>query len=138
MSENLMPKIAHMLGVEPGEEFKVEGSRNLTYKFEDNGLVFTHDDDEAKEFYVTEGTFIALLNGKKEIIKLPWQPKKGATYYYFIINVCGKWTVYSRWWSGTPSEYALLKVGWLFRTKEEAEIALPAIAKECGVSMSNV
>ena len=33
----------------------------------------------------------------------------------------------------TLNEYALLDKGWVYRSKEEAEAALPAVAKEMGV-----
>ena len=33
MVKNLIPEIARMLGVEIGEEFKVEGVADKTYKF---------------------------------------------------------------------------------------------------------
>lgn len=33
MGKNLIPEIAKMLGVEVGEEFKVEGVADKTYKF---------------------------------------------------------------------------------------------------------
>lgn len=32
-----------------------------------------------------------------------------------------------------PNEYALLDKGWVYRTKEEAEAALPKVATEIGV-----
>lgn len=136
MAENLIPKIAHMLGVEVGEEFKLKGSR-LTYKFYNNGIEYIYGENKGVRI-LSADAILALLRGQDEVIKLPWKPKTGDTYYYFInvydfTNAYGKWTVHSRWWSGTPSEYALLKAGWVFRTKEEAETALPAIAKEFGV-----
>lgn len=38
MSKNLIPQIAQMLGVELGEEFKIKGYDELTYKFDNDGL----------------------------------------------------------------------------------------------------
>lgn len=52
MAKNYMQDVARMLGVELGEEFKLDG-RETKYKFTENG-----------------------------IIKLPWQPKEGDIYYY--------------------------------------------------------
>ena len=37
MAKNYMADVAKMLGVELGEEFKIDGS-NLIYKFFENGL----------------------------------------------------------------------------------------------------
>ena len=62
----------------------------------------------------------------------PWKPKKGETYYTFYL-LSGKWVVHLLWCCGSPNEYALLEKGWVYRSKEEAEAALPKVAKERGV-----
>ena len=127
MAKNLIPEIAHMLGVELGEEFKVEGD-NRTYWFDLDGL---HSGE-----YVAEDEDDAMLHdllcGEVEIVKLPWKPKKGDAYYTFEI-FRGKWVVRSLWWTGAPCNYALLDKGWVFRTREEAQAALPKVAAEMGV-----
>lgn len=127
MAKNLIPEIAHMLGVELGEEFKVEGD-NRTYWFDLDGLrsgkYVAEDEDDAM--------LHDLLCGKAEIVKLPWKPKKGDVYFTFEV-FRGKWVVRSVWWTGEPCNYALLDKGWVFRTKEEAEDALPKVAAEFGV-----
>lgn len=135
MAKNLIPEIAKMLGVEIGEEFKIKGYEEWFYKFgNDRELMFKHNDDVKMHVapvsvYVA---FLALLRGKCEIIKLPWKPKKGDAYYTFEV-FRSKWVVRSLWWTGAPCNYALLDKGWVFRTKEEAEAALPAVATEMGV-----
>lgn len=135
MAKNLIPEIAKMLGVELGEEFKIKGYEEWFYKFDnDRVLMFKHNDDVKMpvapvSVYVA---FLALLRGECEIIKLPWKPKKGDVYYSFNLS-CSKWVVHSSWWGGFPVEYALLGKGWAFRTREEAQAALPAVAKEIGV-----
>lgn len=43
MSKNLIPQIAQMLGLQLGEEFKVKGEDELTYRFDSDGLKLTHD-----------------------------------------------------------------------------------------------
>lgn len=93
---NLIPKIAELLGVKLGEEFKI-------------------------------------MSGEREITKLQWEPQLGETYYSFS-SVYGKWVVLSYTWKKRPREYALLKAGWIFRTKEEAQTALPNVAKEIGLN----
>ena len=127
MSKNLIPEICKMLGVELGEEFKIEGD-NRTYWFDLDGL---HSGE-----YVAEDEDDAMLHdllcGEVEIVKLPWKPKKGDGYYTFEI-FRGKWVVRSLWWTGAPCNYALLDKGWVFRTKEEAEDALTKVAAEMGV-----
>lgn len=130
MAKNLIPEIAHMLGVEIGEEFKIKGYTEQTYIFDDDGLKVIYS-------YLMKKTFAnvmlgSLLAGKAEIVKLPWKPKKGDAYYTFEV-FRGKWVVRSVWWTGEPCNYALLDKGWVFRTKEEAEDALTKVAAEMGV-----
>ena len=131
MAENLIPEIARMLGVEMDEEFKVKGYSETFMLANDKGLMVT-DDDPKTEWAPANALFVALLNGKEEIIKLPWKPKKGEICFSFEL-LGDKWVVRSLYWGSFPSAYALFEKGWVFRTKEEAETALPAIAKEFGV-----
>ena len=127
MAKNLIPQIAKMLGVELGEEFKIEGD-NRTYWFDLDGL---HSGE-----YVAEDEDDAMLHdllcGEDEIVKLPWKPKKGEYYFTFVI-MGDKWGVGSLRWDGFPNEYALLDKGWVYRSQAEAEAALPKVAKEMGV-----
>lgn len=131
MGKNLIHEIAKMLGVELGEEFKIKGYDGLTYKLTDNGLELTTVDGQKTKWF-DYGALNSLLKGKMEIVKLPWKPKKGETYYTFEL-LDGKWIVHLLWWAGSPNGYALLEKGWVYRTQEEAEAALPAVAAEMGV-----
>lgn len=135
MSKNLIPEIAKMLGVELGEEFKVKGCNELTYEFVNNGLKLTCDNNTEKieiAGIAANVALVDLLNGKDEIVKLPWKPKKGDVYFSFAL-LGDKWVVRPLWCGGFPNEYALLEKGWVYRTCEEAQAALPAVAKELGV-----
>ncbi len=132
MSKNLIPEIVKMLGLQLGEEFKVEGYDELTYRFAGDGLKLTYDNNIELSDIACKAAFAALLNGKDEIVKLPWKPKKGDAYYTFEV-FRGKWVVRSLWWTGAPCNYALLDKGWVYRTRAEAETALPAVAAELGV-----
>lgn len=131
MAKNLIPQIAQMLGVELGEEFKIKGREGAIYKFIVDGLLVS-DDDAEKVYTTTHVPLVGLVRGDIEIVKLPWKPKKGDTYYTFD-RMGDKWCTNSYWWGCFPDEYALLDKGWVFRTKAEAEAALPAVAKEMGV-----
>lgn len=131
MAKNLIPEIAHMLGVEIGEEFKIKGREGAIYKFIVDGLLVS-DDDAEKVYTATHVPLVGLVRGDIEIVKLPWKPKKGDAYYTFEV-FRGKWVVRSLWWTGAPCNYALLDKGWVFRTKEEAEDALTKVAAEMGV-----
>lgn len=132
MAKNLIPEICKMLGVELGEDFKIKGYNEQTYRFDADGLKVIYSCLMKKRLTFANAMLGSLLAGKVEIVKLPWKPKKGDGYYTFEI-FRGKWVVRSLWWTGAPCSYALLDKGWVFRTKEEAEDALTKVAAEMGV-----
>ena len=132
MSKNLIPEICKMLGVELGEKFEIKGHEELTYRFANNGLKLTYDNNIELSELAAKVAFVDLLNGKDEIVKLPWKPKKGDVYFTFEL-LGDKWVVRSLWWGGFPNEYALLEKGWVYRSKEEAEAALPKVAAKMRV-----
>lgn len=132
MSKNLIPEIARMLGVEIGEEFKVKGYEELMYRFAADGLKLTYDSSIELSDTTAKVAFVALLNGKDEIVKLPWKPKKGNTCWTFGADGDGVWCATFTTWSGHPMQVAMLKAGWVFCNKAEAKAALPAVAKEMG------
>lgn len=132
MAKNLISAITHMLGVEIGEDFKVKGDNELTYRFTNDGLELTHDSGIELAKISANVAFAALLNGTDEIVKLPWKPKKGDVYFTFVL-MGDKWGVGSLHWGGFPNEYGSLEKGWVYRTCAEAQAALPAVAKEIGV-----
>lgn len=131
MAKNLIQKIAQMLDVELGEEFKVDKYDEMTFKFAENMLVARADFKGAK-WGITYVVLSELLGGNVEIIKLSWKPKKGDVYFTFEL-MGDKWGTHSYWWGGFPNEYALLGKGWVYRSEEEAQAALPAVAAEMGV-----
>ena len=122
MAKNYMADVAGMLGVELGEEFKIEGS-NLIYKFLENGLYFRCIEGWLPAIY----QFLDLIKGELEIVKLPWQPQDGDRYYFpvdgFTITSCAIWC-------DSTLEYALKEAGMIFKTKEECEAALPELRKK--------
>lgn len=137
MAKNLIPEIIQMLGVAIGEEFKIKDKHgefvsDKTYKFSENALMYFHQEDDNIYRIVSRTTLCSLLNGNYEIVKLPWKPKKGETYFTSD-RIGNKWSTNSYWWGDFPDEYALLDKGWVFRTKAEAEAALPAVAKGMSV-----
>jgi hypothetical protein len=136
MAKNLIPQIAQMLGLQLGEEFKVKGDNELIYRLTNDGLKLTHDSGIELADVSAKVAFAALLNGKDEIIKLPWKPKAGEQYYSFGGRFFGDptvWIVVDVIWQGLAYDVAMFDKGWVYRTKEEAETALPAVADEMGV-----
>lgn len=137
MSKNLMPQIAEMLGIELGEEFKVEGDKYFeqkTFYLTARGLKGKLDQCPEKEIPAM-AVLDSLLFGDTKIIKLPWKPKERDIFYSFDFTY-GKWGVKSDMWAGAPCDYALLGKGWVYRTRAEAEAALPAVAAELGVEFT--
>ena len=129
MSKNFITEITKMLGVELGEEFKIEGD-NRTYWFDLDGL---HSGE-----YVVEDEDDAMLHdllcGEVEIVKLPWKPKQGEKYWgFWYSQLNDAWLVILYTWSNNPEDFAFYKAGWVFHTKKEAKAALPTVAKEMGV-----
>ena len=132
MAKNLIPEIAQMLGVEIGEDFKIKGYNEQTYRFDADGLKAIYNCLMNKRLTFANRMLSSLLAGKVEIVKLLWKPKKGEYYYTFEL-LGDKWAVRPSWWGGFPNEYALLDKGWVYRSQAEAEAALPKVAAEMGV-----
>ncbi|MCD8391545.1 MAG: hypothetical protein LUD03_06885 [Firmicutes bacterium] len=81
---NYMKQVAEMLGVEPGERFRIEGDE-ADYWLDTNGLNWIE-----RDVCDTDDTvLVELLVGKKSIVKKPWKPKDGDWYVYD-----GDWYVY--------------------------------------------
>lgn len=133
MAKNLIPEIAKMLGVELGEEFKIDKYDEMTFKFAENMLVARADFKGAK-WGITYVVLSELLGGDAEIVKIPWKPKEEEHYYTFTSTYkYTKWKIGLNCWHTEPQNLAFLKAGWVFRTRQEAEAALPKVAAEMGV-----
>ena len=126
---NYYKQVAEMLGVELNEEFSLKNKDDeiLSNKYKITGfggLLFKCGTEWCRSGYIDE-----IINGKLTIVKLPWKPKCGDTYYYFG----GRFSIATNWVAHT---YDILnwKVGNCFRTKEEAETKgkeiMEAIQKE--------
>ena len=72
---NLIPKIAEMLGVEIGEEFKVENDVCL-HRFTENGLEYN-----VCGAWSACARLNLILSGKEKIIKLPYKPKPQERFF---------------------------------------------------------
>jgi len=76
---NLIPKIAEMLNVEIGEEFKIAGHGDK-YRFIKTEFQY-YDKDYNVWCCASALTFNELLTGNAEIKKFPFEPKIGDTYH---------------------------------------------------------
>ena len=123
MVKNYMADVAKLLGIELDEEFMVTEDDSI-YKLTKYGLEFKSDNGN---WYYTNDGFLNLLDGTIEIVKLPWQPKKGDEYYYpgeGFNNIC------RALWGNTVFGFAYKEAGLIFKTYEECEAALPALRKK--------
>lgn len=133
MTKNLIPGITKMLGVELGEEFKVDKYDEMTFKFAEN-MLMSRSDLKGAEWGITYVILSELLGGDAEIVKIPWKPKEEEHYYTFTSTYkYTKWEIGLNCWHTEPQNLAFLKAGWVFRTRQEAEAALPKVAAEMGV-----
>lgn len=130
-AKNLIPEVCKLLGVEVGEEFKItsEGVTN-NFKFEKKQLSYK---DDAGNWKFAPNLLCALLCGDYKITKLPWKPKNKEDFYTFMYIFAKKITVTDDKWLGSIGDFARLRAGWVYRTREEAETALPKVAEELGV-----
>ena len=123
MAKNYMADIAKMLGLELDEKFKI-GGIEPKYRFTENG-VYCHVDNGW--WQCSNVMLPKILLGEFEIIKLPWQPKKGEVY---CRPEDGFEDVAFDNWGNHPIDFALKEAGMVFRTKEECEAALPELRKK--------
>ncbi len=137
MTKNLFPEIAHRLGVGLEEEFTIETCIEATFKFTSDGLMERFDYDGVQ--WINSSLMLCrLLKGDLGIIKFPWKPRIGEYYWTFDLSNTStseliKWTIGHFQWENSPLDVCAFKNGWVFRTAEDAESALPAVAEEMGV-----
>lgn len=139
MPRNIIPEIAKLLDLKLGEEFKIEGAADwMLFHFEERGLRVRNVDEKVELSDGVDGAlFERLLGGYLEVVKLPWRPKVDEKYWTFDIVSLGNTLRVVRYrWDCDFNDLTKLKVGWVYRTRAEAEAALPAVAKEIGVEYS--
>ena len=123
MGKNLMPEIAALLGVEVGEEFKLKGLRSRwIYKFTEDSFLCRVDDFRWESaFYMMED----ILHGTVEIEKLPWEPKYGEPYWTISFSTNFTVRVIKKAWAKDCVDFALLRLGMVYRTMQEAADHMP-------------
>lgn len=103
--------------IKVGEVFLLNGEK---FYFDENNVLRYENNSRS---YLIE----KLLSGTSNVEKLPWKAKNGDTVWK--INTDGNIfdCVFGKY---LPSSVALLKLGWLFPTKEEAERNKDRVLKE--------
>lgn len=133
MNKNLIPEIAHLLGVEIGEEFEVfKAETGVVAKNKirilDKKIVACSSDDVLGVWRTLDADDLnRIFNGELVIKRKPWKPKLNERYWTyggkeFYIADCN--------WQNDTYDCASLKCGMVFRTKEEAVQSRPRIYKE--------
>lgn len=128
--KNLMPEVAKLLGVEIGEEFKVNfnditycGAKEARARITKNDFQLLHQ--ISCQWVDFNGLMLRLIKGEFEIIKLPWKPKNSEEYWIVEEDM-----IFLKMWESDMSDFMYLKCGNCFRTKEEAEANADRIRKE--------
>ena len=117
---NYYKKIAEMLGVELGEEFKLKPSClekpwNCLYRYSKAGLENKYSD--CSWVKCEKGAIDNILIGQTEVIKIPWKPKKDEMYWFYGISLeQALWAT----WRLNSGDFCRWKTGNCFRTEEEA------------------
>lgn len=115
---NYYKQIAERLGVELGEEFKVDNVEGCVFKFTESGLMFSSKPSCKYWNLSCSPTLKSLLSGDYSIVKLPWKPKVGQQYFYCFVP---GHAVVSSTWGCVPVDLCYWKAGNCFRTEEEAK-----------------
>ena len=122
MSKNLIPEIAKLLGVEMEEAFKIRRpdyevcEKGVYAFFENEGLMKKNEQGEFDSNSSIEFEDLCLDN--YEVVKLPWEPKHGESYYCPSIR---QRKVMQPMWVGDTRDYAMKAINMVYRTQEEAE-----------------
>lgn len=109
--ENLMPKVAELLGVGIGEEFELKHIPYL-FKVTEEGVRRREADGK----WYPAGLFDGLFTGEYEIIKKTWKPKDGHRFYYitFYGNLLEDY-----YECDNTRDITLYKTGNCFKTRDE-------------------
>lgn len=115
---NHMEEVAKLLGVKLEEEFRIEGTYvDYIYKISEKGLFLRCSGRDWWE--EVPDTLVQMLAGMtRKIIKLPWKPQEGDSYYFPCPASIEKWD-YSTW-SEREVDYYRLNHGFVCKTMERA------------------
>lgn len=119
---NYIPRIAEMLGVRIGEKFKIKSdgiTSDYVYRITECSAECCVFDECWCESIAVLG---ALLSGKYEIVKLPFEPKEGEPYWVATWDPNeNTLTTCKAPWHNRADCWADKYCGNVFRTESEAE-----------------
>lgn len=114
---NHMAGVAKLLGVELEEKFKIkEAPTTSIYKISEKGLVLHHEEEDWWE--AVPYMLALLLTGERKIVKLPWEPSHGDSYYMPSVVNSGKYL--KLFWTGSEGDKSSYQQGLVYRTSREA------------------
>lgn len=114
---NHMAGVAKLLGVELEEKFKIkEAPTTSIYKISEKGLVLHHEEEDWWE--AVPYMLALLLTGERKIVKLPWEPSHGDSYYMPSVVNSGKYL--RLFWTGSEGDKSSYQQGLVYRTSREA------------------
>ncbi len=120
---NHIAEVAGLLGVKPGEPFKLtddtHGDYHRYYQFTDK-KGFETSVDGVKWETATAIVLRGILMGDIRIVKLPWKPREGEKYYVPRISVLPEDRHYYYYWGNSCFDIECYKMGIVCKTKEEA------------------
>lgn len=121
MSENFMAETAEMLGLQLLEKFEIKLPKGRKVKafIGESGLNFFGH--KVVSDSIRHDCLVKILMGEIEIEKIPWKPKHGDRYYCPCVQ---SRSVGSFSWANYSLDYAMLSLGMVYRTREEAEANL--------------
>lgn len=114
---NYMERVAQMVGVELGEPFEIAQYPAHLFAFNAMGVFNIEEAEPMTNVFVLR----KLLTGEYQIIRQPWSPKEGDTYYYVDLDEDVIVTQYN---SNNIHDVMNVRVGNCYRTAEEVTLAL--------------
>lgn len=118
-----MEEVAEMFGVELRETFKIAddifGEHSKYYRFTEK-VCLEASKDVAYWETADAGVLEDILIGDIRIIKLPWKPHIGETYYIPCIMTQPKYMYSTLWWSNDDYDKEYYHMGLVCKTPEEA------------------
>ena len=120
---NHIAEVAKLLGVELMENFKIAddifGEHSKYYRFAEN-VCLEASKDSVNWKTADTGVLEDILLGDVMIIKLPWKPQKGETYYIPCIVAEPEYMYSVNYWSNDDYDKEYYRMGLVCKTSEEA------------------
>lgn len=122
----MVEELRKRIGVEFNEEFKIQGYEGMKFYLGRSGLWKYERGGWHKDMYCLG----LIIVNPELVVKLPFKPQYGDGYWTIFKErdtyVVGKYA----YWQNSAFDYFAYKSGYVFRTKEEAEKALPKFMEE--------